>query len=132
MTQRGPGRICPVRTSEAVVTWGRCTPGIAGTRGTAPVATTTDSASSLSTSARSASALGRTRGDQDLAAEGGRRLQQRHLVATQRGHPRRLETSHAASDHEHAARPPGGRDDAELLLAPDQRVLNTGDRLALE
>ena len=128
-TQRGPGRMCPVSTSEAVVTWGRPTPGICGTRGTAPVATTTDSGSSLSTSdhigrrvetdldagllhladqpvgdGRVVFALRRAGGDEDLAAERRRRLQQRHLVTAQRGHPRRFQTAHTAADHQHALR----------------------------
>jgi hypothetical protein len=47
-------------------------------------------------------ALRRAGRHEDLAAESGRRFQQRHLVTAQRGHPRRFQTTHAASDHQHA------------------------------
>src|SRR5215813_7888081 len=105
-TQRGPGRACPVRTSDAVVTWGRCTPGIAGWRVEANVDPGLPNLADEPVSDGGiVLALGCTRGDQDLAAEDGRRLQERHLVATQCGHPRRLQSAHPASHHEHAPGP---------------------------
>ncbi len=76
-------------------------------------------------------ALRRARGDQDLAAEGRRGLQQGDAMAPQRRDPRRLEAAHAAADHQHALGSPRGGDHPQLLLPADHRVLDTGDRLAL-